>query len=67
MRKRWWKSKTLWFNTALAIGTVAEANFGMLRERLGPESYLAAVALIAGVNFALRFITTKPLGKDKPQ
>lgn len=59
--KAWWKSKYLWLNTAIAMLTVAEANLGMLRERLGPESYLAAMILVAGLNFALRFVTSQPI------
>lgn len=62
--KRWWMSRTLWLNTALAVGTVVEANLGLLRDALGARSYLAALALAAGANFVLRFLTTQPIGKD---
>jgi hypothetical protein len=65
MKKRWWKSKTLWLNTAVAVGTVVEANFGLLQAKLGAQSYLAAAGLVAGANFLLRFLTTQPItGKD---
>ena len=62
--KRWWMSRTLWLNTALAVGTVLEANLGLLRDALGPKSYLAALAVAAAGNFVLRFLTTQPIGKD---
>ena len=62
--KRWWMSRTLWLNTALAVGTVVEANLGLLRDALGPKSYLGLLALAAGANFVLRFLTTRPIGKD---
>lgn len=65
MKKRWWKSKVLWVNALLAVGTVVEANFGLLQAKLGPQSYLAVAGLIAGVNFVLRTITTQPLGKGE--
>ena len=67
MKKAWWKSKTLWLNTAVAIGTVLEANFGTLQASLGPKAYLAAAALIAGANFALRFLSTQPLVEPKDE
>lgn len=67
MNKSWWKSKTLWLNTLVAIGTVVEANFGLLQAKVGPQSYLVAAGLIAGANFVLRTITTQPLGKGDPQ
>ena len=62
--KPWWQSRTLWLNTALAIGVVVEANLGLLRDALGPRSYLAAMALAAGANFALRFLTSQSIGQD---
>lgn len=66
--KAWWKSKTLWFNTAVAIGTVVEANVGVLQSSVGPKAYVALAGLVAGVNFVLRFATTQGIGKDnQPQ
>lgn len=59
--KAWWKSKTLWLNAALAMGSVAEANMGILRDHLGPHSYLGLITLAAGLNAALRFITSEPV------
>jgi hypothetical protein len=63
MKKKWWKSKTLWLNTALASGTVIEANLGILRDAMGPSAYLGVVGLAAASNAALRFFTSEPVGK----
>ncbi len=59
--KKWWKSKTLWLNVALAGASVAEANLGILRDTLGPKSYLGLITLAAGLNAALRFVTSQPV------
>lgn len=61
--KKWWKSKTLWLNAALAAGTVAEANIGLLREYFGASSYLVVISVTAALNAALRFVTSQPVGK----
>jgi hypothetical protein len=65
VKKRWWKSKTLWFNTAAAIGTVVEANFGVLQASLGPKVYVIGMGAVAGVNFMLRFATSQPIVEEK--
>ena len=59
--KRWWTSKTLWANAFMAAAAVAEANFGMLRDRMSPEHYLLAIAAFAALNAALRFVTSQPI------
>lgn len=61
--KPWWKSKTLWLNAALAAGTIAEANLGMIRDQFGAQSYLALISVAAAINAALRFVTSQQLGK----
>lgn len=63
MPKKWWQSKTLWLNAALAAGTVAEANLGLIQSQFGPQSYLAIISLAAGLNAVLRFVTSQPVGK----
>ena len=62
-KKKWWQSKTLWLNALLAMGTVAEANLGMLKDLFGPQSYLVMISIAAGINAALRFVTSQPVGK----
>lgn len=66
MKKRWWKSKTLWLNTLLAAGVVVEANLGLLQSKLGPQAYLAVVGIAAAANCFLRFITTQPVVGKEP-
>ena len=63
MRKKWWQSKTLWLNAALAAGTVLEANLGVIRDALGPGSYFWLTGFAAAANAALRFVTSQPVGK----
>ena len=36
MPKRWWQSKTIWFNVAIAVGVAVDANMGLLRDQLSP-------------------------------
>lgn len=59
--KAWWKSKTLWFNVAIGVGTVLEAHIGLLSEQLGPNRYLGVMCLIAAANIVLRYVTTQPV------
>jgi hypothetical protein len=63
--KKWWKSKTLWVNTISAALVVAEANFGVVREQLGPNAYLAGMATLAALNCFLRTLTTQPIKAPK--
>ena len=63
MPKKWWKSKTLWLNAVLAATTVAEANLGILRDQFGANAYLGLITFAAGLNAALRFATSQPVGK----
>lgn len=66
--KPWWKSKTLWLNTAVAVGTVVEANFQIIQAHIRAEFYLVLAGLLAGANFVLRFLTNQAvcLGKQPP-
>ena len=63
MPKKWWKSRILWLNAALAAGTVLEANLGVIRESLGHNSYFWLTGFAAAANAALRFVTSQPVGK----
>ena len=59
--KPWWASRTVLFNALAAMAAVLEANFQVLKGFLGPEAYLLASILFAGVNVYLRFGTTQPV------
>jgi hypothetical protein len=62
-QKKWWKSKTLWFNVLVAIGTAVEASLSVIQGHFDSRVYLGIVGLIAGVNVVLRFISTQELIK----
>ena len=61
MDKKWYLSKTLWFNlVALVIAVLA--NYGYVGEL--PEDWQVFVApIIALVNFVLRLLTKEPIEK----
>lgn len=61
--KKWWKSKTLWFNVLVAIGTAAEASLGIIQGYFDPRIYFVLIGIVAGVNVVLRFISTQEIGK----
>ena len=45
-----WQSKTLWTNVAAAIGAIANGRYDL--------------AVLAGLNIVLRFITSQPITVD---
>jgi len=61
--KKWYKSKTLWFNVAVAIGTAVEASLTLVEGYFDPRVFLALIGLTAGVNVILRFLTTTGVSK----
>jgi len=61
--KKWYKSKTLWFNVAVAIGTAVEASLTLVQGYFDPRVFLALIGLTAGVNVVLRFLTTTGVSK----
>jgi tetraacyldisaccharide-1-P 4'-kinase len=61
--KRWWQSRTLWFN-AIVSGLVAlEATFSALQTLLPTNIYAIAVTVLAVGNAILRIITTQGISK----
>lgn len=61
--KRWYKSKVLWFNVLVAIGSAVEASLSLVQDYFDPRVFLAIIGLTAGVNVILRFSTTKGVSK----
>jgi hypothetical protein len=61
--KKWYKSKTLWFNVALAIGAAVESSLSLIQGNFDSRVFLAIIALTSGVNVILRFLTTTGVGK----
>jgi uncharacterized membrane protein len=58
--KKWYLSKTLWFNV-LALVAVVSASFGYTGE-LPAEVMVYVPAIVALINLVLRFVTKEPVG-----
>lgn len=63
MNKKWWKSKTLWFNVLVAIGAAFEAALSVIESYFDPRMYFVIIGLIAGVNVILRFVSNQGIEK----
>ena len=63
MKKPWWKSKVLWFNVLVAIGTAAEASIHVIADNFSPEVYFGLILGISGINVVLRFTTSTGIEK----
>ncbi len=61
--KKWYRSKTLWFNVAVAIGAAVEASLTLVQGYFDPRVFLAIIGLTAGINVILRFLTTSGVTK----
>ena len=61
--KKWYKSKTLWFNVAVAMGAAVEASLTLVQGYFDPRVFLALIGLVAGINVVLRFLTTTGISK----
>lgn len=61
--KKWYKSKVLWLNMVVGAGAACEANFSLIQKYLDNRVYLILISVIAGINMALRFITSQKLIK----
>ena len=61
--KPFWKSKTLWFNVLVAVGTAVEASLSIIQGEFDPKVYLAIVGIVAGLNVVFRFLSTQGLSK----
>jgi len=63
MDKKWYGSKTIWFNALafiLAVGIPVLGQYGYTGE-LSPDLGLFVVPAIALVNLVLRFLTKEPI------
>jgi hypothetical protein len=61
--KKWYKSKTLWFNILVAMGAAVETSLTLIQGYFDPRVFLALIGLMAGVNVVLRFLTTTGVSK----
>jgi hypothetical protein len=53
----------LWFNFIIGVGSAIEASLNIIQGYFDPRVYFALVALVSGVNMALRFISNSQLTK----
>lgn len=58
-KKPWWKSRTLWVNTAAAALVALEANTGLLQPLLPVNLYTAIAIALPVLNAALRIVTSQ--------
>lgn len=61
--KKWYKSKVLWFNVAVAIGAAIETSLTLVQGYFDPRVFLGIIGLTAGINVVLRFLTTTGVSK----
>jgi len=59
MTKRWYQSKTLLFNLAMAILTVLEENSGLIQPYINGNVYAFGLIFLTIGNAILRIITTQ--------
>lgn len=62
-KKKWWRSRTLWFNAFMAAAAAAEAGLGILQPVLGASSYPTIAFTLAVGNALLRVVTTHAVEK----
>ena len=60
-RKRWWRSRTLWFNALVAALTAAEMSLHVVQPLLGEHTYQVIAFVLAVGNAALRMVSTQAL------
>lgn len=61
--KKWYKSKMLLFNVAVAVGAAVEASLYLVQDHFDPRLFLAIIGITAGVNVVLRFMTSTGVSK----
>ena len=61
--KKWYKSKVLWFNVAVAVGAAVEASLTLVQGYFDPRVFLALIGITSGINVVLRFMTTTGVTK----
>ena len=61
--KKWWRSKTLWFNAFVAALAALEGVTGLLAPYTGPNFYAALCVVLPIGNSILRTISNEGLMK----
>jgi hypothetical protein len=62
--KSWWQSKTIWINAITAATATLTALGGQQIVAENPKAAAAIVAVLGGLNIALRIITVLPIGGE---
>ena len=62
--KSWWKSKTIWINAITALTATLTVLGGQQIVVEHPQASAAIVAVLGGLNVALRIITVLPIGGE---
>ena len=65
MTKKFYLSKTLWFNFIVGVGAAVEASLNIIQNYFDPRIYFIIIAVVSGVNMALRFISNSQLSTRK--
>jgi len=60
--KKWWQSKTVIVNALTATAAVLATLIDQQIIAEHPQAAAIAVAVLSGVNVALRFVTVLPIG-----
>jgi len=61
--KKWYQSKTIWFNVIIAMGAAVEASLNIIQNYFDPKIYFGLVVVVAGVNVLLRCVSTAGITK----
>ena len=61
--KRWWRSRTLWFNALVAALAAAEASANLIQPYVAGNVYGWGLMLLTAGNAVLRIVTTQGLTK----
>lgn len=62
--KKWYLSKTIIFNTVIAVLSIVETNFEFIKSQ-NPDYYIYITMIVTGINFYLRTITTEAIKEKK--
>lgn len=63
LSKPWYKSKLVWFNVLVAVGTAAEASLHIIADNFSPNVYFGLILAVTAVNVVLRFATATSITK----
>lgn len=59
--KKWWKSKTLWFNIVSGVLLALESNMQLIQQAVGENAYLVMLLVNIVGNAVLRALTKESL------